>query len=678
MWHEKAYLRMLIDNHITDILPSFMAKFDPVNYVSMVKKSGVDSIVVCACCHNGNCYYPTKVGHIHKNLDGRDIFGQTVNLLKKEGIIPIAYYSTLFNNDVAKTHPEWRFRNIRGEEHLGRYWLLCANSHEYRQYCKTQIAEIMSYDINGFFIDMTFWQGVCVCHRCRKRYLVEQGREIPSVIDWSNSEWVRFQRYRENWIAEYAEDLSNFIKSKKPNLTVTHNFAPVLKSWYYAQSPNIADVCDYASGDFYGGKDQQRFGTKVMAAFSKNPPYEWMTSQCVTLQDHTSLKSKEEVFCSAATTLSNGGAHLFVDAINPDGTLSTPVYDQLEEVTKLLNPFKKKVREVRPVIVADTGLYFSMASQTSGKFDGKSLAQIPDDIHFTDSCCIDEILGTSIILNNNKYLYRVLTESTQSYGDLKTIIINNAEFLSESEIHRIRKFVNDGGTLIATGMTSYYDLYGKTSGDFALSDVFGVSYTGAMSKQISYLAMENDSKFVFCNSQAPLVEAVSANVLGKVAEPFFDPGDIEKYSAIHSDPFGPVSKYAGLTINSFGKGTCIYLYSSLLALQHTAQQLFGKQLLKKFISSSIIMDTNAPHCVEITLMKGMNKDSYLLSFVNYQPELPNIPIYKIRTTLKLPDNRKPKSCRTVSNGEKICCELAGSKLTFEIPCLDTFEMIEME
>ena len=41
-WFEKSYARLLIDNHITDVEASFMAKFEPCDYVAMVKKAGVD------------------------------------------------------------------------------------------------------------------------------------------------------------------------------------------------------------------------------------------------------------------------------------------------------------------------------------------------------------------------------------------------------------------------------------------------------------------------------------------------------------------------------------------------------------------------------------------------------------------------------------------------------------
>ena len=681
-WFEKSYSRILIDNHITEDDPSFMTKFNPAYYVSMVKKAKVDSAMVYACCHNGNCYYPTKVGHMHKNLDGRDIFGETVGLLRKEGIKPLAYYTVVFHNDSAKTHPQWRARDAAGGESHGRYWFSCANSLPYRQFAREQLAEITGYDIDGIFIDMTFWQNVCLCYNCRERYLKESGCEIPQIIDWNNPKWVLFQRSRQRWIAEFAEELSFSVKAIKPDITVVHQFAPVLKGWLPGQSPKIAQVSDYTSGDFYGGKDQQRFATKIMASFSKNIPYEFHTSRCVTLWDHTSMKSEAEMVCSAATTLANGGAYLFIDAINPDGTLFDKVYQQLGRVAARVQAFKEKVKELRPILVADTGLYFSMSSNVNEKLGKISLMQVLDAPWNMDVSnrvrTIDEVLGASIVLNRAKIPYRVITSETIDFGGLKTIIINNAAFMSEAEIERIREFVRGGGTLIVTGMTSYYDLAGHTSGDFALEDCLGVSYIGSNAKRANYLALEQDPKFVSCDYPAPLVKATSAKVLGGVAQTIFAPDDVERYASIHSNPPGPVSEYAGLTVNTFGKGRCIYLYSSLLAMKQDAQQSFGESLFKEYASSDLVISTNAPRCVEITILKSTIKDTMLICFVNYQQELPNVPVCDLKTEIKLPDGKIPKSCRRVSDNKGLGCKVDNGIVTIELAKLETVEMIEVQ
>ena len=69
---DQAFARLLVDCHISEDDPSYLTRFDPVSYVAMARQAGVDSAMVYACCHNGNCHYPTRVGHMHKNLRGRE------------------------------------------------------------------------------------------------------------------------------------------------------------------------------------------------------------------------------------------------------------------------------------------------------------------------------------------------------------------------------------------------------------------------------------------------------------------------------------------------------------------------------------------------------------------------------------------------------------------------------
>ena len=144
-WHEKLYSRMLIDNHITDCDSRYMTAFSSENYVDMVKLAGVESSMVYACDHNGNCYYPTKVGHTHTGIGNRDIFGDTVSLLRKNNISPIAYYTILYHNDSAKRLPQARMKDINGLERNGRYRFTCPNSPDAQEFFKTQIREILSY-----------------------------------------------------------------------------------------------------------------------------------------------------------------------------------------------------------------------------------------------------------------------------------------------------------------------------------------------------------------------------------------------------------------------------------------------------------------------------------------------------------------------------------------------------
>ena len=677
-----AYSRILVDCHITEGHESFLSRFDPAAYVAAIKRAGVDSAMVYACCHNGNCHYPTRVGHMHRNLKGRDIFGETVRLLRRENILPQAYYTVVYHRHSAIHNPDWRITLADGRQADRRARFSCPNSRGYRAFVSDQVREIAAYDLDGMFVDMTFWPGICICDHCRSRYARESGREIPMTIDWGDPQWVQFQRSRERWLAEFAHEITSAIKNIKPEMAVTHQFAPVLLGWMFGQSTELNQASDTASGDFYGGKRQHRLGAKVLAAFTKTLPYEFMTSRCVTLYDHTSTKSDEELICSAATTLANGGAYLLIDAINPDGTLEKPFYDRLHDVVNALRPFKEKVADLRPVAEADTGLYFSMASQVRRSHSGLGIREITglanNMLASSDLTPLRELLGTSVVLNHCHAPYRVLTDRTEDFAGLKRIIVNDAAYLSADEARRLREFVRGGGTLIVTGLTSLYDLGGSSTGDFALGDVMGVRFTGNFTAEWNYLVGAEGEK-VSCNVPAPLVEATTAQVLARVAQPLFDPDDVEHFASFHSNPPHEPSHHVALSVNRFGKGQCVYLYSSLLAMQQEAQQAFGERLLRRLAPSTIVLQTNAPKSVEITLLRSTTRPStFLLCLANVQDELPNIPISSLSVTIRLPGAARPTACHAVSDGRTLVPTISGQDLTLEVPRLETIEMIEID
>ena len=632
---------MLVDNHITDRKPEFMRRFDPADYVAMLKRSGVESSMVYASDHNGNCYYPTRVGHMHAGLGGRDIFGETVAGLAGAGIIPIAYHTLIYQNHAAKTHPEWRIRDGNGAPHSGRYWWCCPNHPEYREFCKRQISEILAYPVKGIFLDMTFWPTVCCCDACRAKFRAETGGEIPETIDWTDPAWVVFQRWRERSMAEFALEMSRHVKLVNPELSVTHQFSPVLHGWCLGQSAGIAEASDYASGDFYGGRLQQRFGVKAFAAFTKHRPYEFMTSRCVSLNDHTSTKSDDELFLHAATTLANGGAYFFIDAINPDGTLSEPFYSRLHKIVARLEPFRKRIAHYRPALKAKIGLYFSMTSCVDESLNGKPLRSLSDranNMAIRHNAVLDEVLGTSELLNRLHLPYRVVTGRGETeLAGLSAVVVNHAAYLSKEECNALRKFVADGGTLIATGKTSLYTPEGETSGNFQLADVFGVDYAGHDAGTVSYLSNGREliSSAGACYPLCSIRKG--AKQTGGVVLPDFPADDPENYASIHSNPPGIATGFAGLAENRCGLGRCVYLYSGLMALRQYSQRTFGEHLLSSHLPRFVTAARNLPPDVELTLLESEDKKALLLTLVDCQTELPNLPLYDLAFSIELPE-----------------------------------------
>jgi len=678
-WIKKNYSRILIDNHITECDERLLSNYSPENYASMIADAGFSSAMVYACDHNGNCYYPTKVGHMHKNIKGRDLFGEVVANLKKRNVIPVAYTTVVFHNDSAKKHPSWRMEDANGNQHDGRYWYSCFSNKEYVAFSLEQLRELLVYDVAGIFIDMTFWPMICTCRNCRERYRKETGKDIPPVIDWTSPEWVGFQRSRERWLVEYCNRLSGLVHSEFPGKTVTLQNAPILQGWTLGQTRGVSAACDYASGDFYGGKSEHRFGTKVLSAHSKQIPFEFMTSRCIHLFYHTTTKGKAEMVMGAMTTLAHGGAYMLIDAINPDGTLEPRVYSLLREVTQTVAPYEQLIQRENPALEADVGIYFPMLSFIDPKMSGRDVKEARERCThmagISKAPVITEMTGTSRLLNKLHIPHTVVPDDTEDLDRFKTIFINNAPYLSEAECVRLRNFVKTGGTLIATGQTSLYSPQGTATGNFALADVFGVNFTGSMSDSISYLHDEATGEKYVATAACPLVKASTADSLAKITSPMYPPFHPELYASIHSNPWGEVTDLDAITVNSFCKGKCIYLAQELLGYSHDDHTDYLKALLKDRINTAYKIETNAPPCVEVTVLKSTQSDKRILALVNRQDELPGIPIHGIEFSITLPGGRikEVASC----NGSNVIVKKEDGKLSLQIPVLGDAEFFEI-
>jgi hypothetical protein len=67
-------------------------------------------------------------------------------------------------------------------------------------------------------------------------------------------------------------------------------------------------------------------------------------------------------------------------------------------------------------------------------------------------------------------------------SNLKLLILPNVGALSDAQCASIRRFVDRGGSLLATGQTSLYNEWGEPRADFALADLFGAQHVGETPK----------------------------------------------------------------------------------------------------------------------------------------------------------------------------------------------------
>ena len=102
--------------HIADWDDSFLRDFSPETYVENLKIANIQNAMLYFQSHVGLCYYPTKVGVMHRAFAGReDMMKRTETLCHENGIAVTGYYSLIFNTLEHDRHPSWRMIQGNGK-----------------------------------------------------------------------------------------------------------------------------------------------------------------------------------------------------------------------------------------------------------------------------------------------------------------------------------------------------------------------------------------------------------------------------------------------------------------------------------------------------------------------------------------------------------------------------------
>src|SRR3954453_17474313 len=468
-WYATAYRRAVIDMHIPDWDDRFLSRVDVDQYVAMLTKAWAQSIVAYAMSHVGLFNYPTRVGRQHKGLKGRNLVREIIDACHGHGIAVQLYNSLIFDRTSADLHADWRMRTVDGKPHGegGRHGLVCPNS-PYREYVRAWVEEECTlFDFDGIRFDMTFWPAVCYCAHCKTRFAAEVGGEIPTTVNWLDERWVAFQRRREAWLGEFAAIATGTVRKLRPAASVEHQSSTYPAGWTLGVNAPLVPNNDFLQGDFYGDSWQGSFVRKLLEDLTPKRPFGFETSFSQELADHTSMKPEALLEAKASAAIADGAAFIFIDAIDPIGTLNPRVYDRMGRIFDRLMPYYGELGGRR---VADVAGYYSSASKFDFAGTGRNVGNADGtDAHTKSVTSVTRALGSRHLP------FGVMTRgSLGRLSDHKVLILPNVNMMDDAEADAIRDWVRRGGCLLATGWTSLVDTRGRLREDFALGDVFGV------------------------------------------------------------------------------------------------------------------------------------------------------------------------------------------------------------
>lgn len=643
-WIRNCPRRMMVGFHVPDYdqldafddfrrkfhIPDLLEKVNPRAIARAVRKAHIQAFWFYAKCHYGNAYYPSKIGHVHSAVKGRDLFGELCEACLAEGVVPMAVYE-FSDFRMSKDHPDWCHKipvgsgfgkvDITDAGQGARVGGPCLNG-PYGEFVIEQIREVLSrYPVRGFYIDFLGLFGFeqWICPYCNPRLKSVIGRDFPGTDKLSHAEFVRYQQWRWAQNDAYARRVRRVIKGLRPDVAFTHNFHALHVPGNMQQFDFAARNCDFLSADFFHlryGMLPLSWKLRVLAAGSAQKPAETLLDSATAFQwDFRTPKALDSYNAELWTARSVNVAPCTSFMINLDGTFDHANFALAERLMRRHKACEPWLTNMQPLAVF--GLVRSGCTQA---FRPRETAASYASVQHHQF----DMEGWAQALIAAHQLWDMADES-QIVPDIlrrfHALILPNVSCLSRRAAAAIAAYVKQGGILIATGDTSLFDEKGRLRKDFMLARVFGAHFKADRNPLCNDLILDDEalipeepwvsSVLRMSDGQLEVCADSDAVRLGRVGRQL-DPSILTLQTFPTAAP--------GLLRRRFGRGWCWY-FAGKPGLQY---RIYGQNNVKRLLKL-VLMQTagdktpvqlDAPDSVELFAHRQQGKKHLVVNLVN--------------------------------------------------------------
>lgn len=442
-------------------------------------------------------YYPTRIPLHHKAeyLGGRDLFGEISRAAHEDGLAVFARMdSNRANEEFYRAHPDWFSIDGNGKPYKAAdLYISCVNSPYYSEHIPSILTEIAQmYHPEGFTDNS--WSGlgresICYCENCKKSFRDKTGQNIPLIKNWDDKvykQWIRwnYDRRLEIW------DLNN--RTTKAAGGVRCIWSGMNSGSISGQSRSFRDykeigkraeiimLDDQSRSDATGFQHNGEIGKLVHGLLG----WEKLAPESMAMYQHQKpwfrLASKPQA--EARMWMINGIAggiqpwwHM-VAAYHEDRRM----YHTPTQVFRWYKTNEAYLLNRQPV--ANVGVVWSQINTDFyGRDNATELVELPW-----------RGMIQALVRSRIPYLTVHADHIDRDAAQFSVLILPNLAVMTGEQVSAVKRFVDKGGSLIATGDTSLYDEWGDLRDDYALADFFG-----------AHLAAPRNQK------QAPAVEKMA-------------------------------------------------------------------------------------------------------------------------------------------------------------------------
>jgi len=454
---------------------------DPIQYdITWWRKHWKDTNVQGVIINAGGivAYYPSKIP-LHRQaqyLGGRDLFGDLCRTAHEDGITVFARMdSNRAHEEFYNVHPDWFAIDSEGKPYkAGELYITCVNSPYYNEHIPAILGEISRlYKPEGFTDNS--WSGlgrdtICYCENCKKSFSQKTGKEIPRGRNWDDQayrEWIRwnYDRRLEIWDMNNSTTKAaggpDCIWSGMNSGTISGQSRSFRDFKEICNRADIIMLDSQSRSDASGFQQNSDTGKLIHGLLGWDKLIH--ESMAMYQAGRPTFRLASKPVPEARMWMIEGIAggiqpwwH-YVGATHEDRRIyhtPGPIFSWHKTNEEFL---------INRSPVATVGVVWS---QQNMDFYGREESELLVELPWRG-------ITQALIRARIPYLPVNADHIDRDSGKFSLLILPNLGAISDNQITMIRRFVKNGGGLIATGESTLYTEWGDSRSDYALGDLFG-------------------------------------------------------------------------------------------------------------------------------------------------------------------------------------------------------------
>jgi hypothetical protein len=638
-------------------------------------------------------YFPTKTKlPRHPELGSRDLLKETADLCGDAGL-KLVVYNPLNHPfmDIKAGDPnylDWTRRFADGRPmtttHFGwgEYYEGCLNSpvREQTKECVREVVtnypvDLMYYD--GAYEGMNHEADFCHCKYCKEAYWKARGKDIPKQ-DGSDKldDLIEYRQWMEHdVVVAFMQDICTMVRSVR-EVPQTYNNGEMMSNGWTAKAWMIPELTTFM---FEAARtpEQKFFNLRAGQSTGKNI-WTYVSSHTVYNREHIKDEDVggwfsypmdgEQLQLDAAVATAAGAGYCYWGLnrlfYEPEA-LDRPSLRGLKEVFEFRRANEAFLNRMRP----EPKVGILLCTQAIGWYhDDKFVADAYGNYYY----------GAFQVLKDLRYDsepfldYRMTAESLAKY---KLVYVPNAPCLSDAQCTTLSRYVENGGLLLVSHLTSIADEYGRLRGNYGLAELLGVKLSAAdpiVQMTDLYLRPVSSEKLIPQDPQIMRFEAApDATVLA------------ETYERGYRKVFGPA-----VVTKSYGDGRTIYIGSGLEAIYDETLNddvlSYFQTLLDPILSSS--------RSYEVDFRQGLmaefaaSQDSLLLHLMadtgnvwkKRLVEETFLPVENVRARIRIPEGRKVSSVTLMWSKTDVPWTVKDGWADLTVPRVRIYEVVRVD